>query len=64
MGTTENRLSFRKKQIENLVDYLTNSANIDLLLSYFKEGQLNYFESLSEEDLKESYIDCFGNEEE
>lgn len=53
----------RKKQIEELVDYLVDSTGIDILVTYFKEGQLDYFEGLSEEDLKESYIDCFGVDE-
>ena len=56
-------LPSRKEQIEELVDYLVDSADIDMLVAYFKESQQDYFEGLSEEDLKESYIDCFGVDE-
>ena len=56
-------LPSRKEQIEEIVDYLVDEADIKMLLSYFRESQLDYFESLSEEDLKESYIDCFGVDE-
>jgi hypothetical protein len=41
----------RDELIEKLADTITEGADLDSLLSYFREGQIDFLESMGDADL-------------
>lgn len=57
-------LPTREEQIKRLVEHTVDNIDFYDLLIYFENKQYDYFESISQEDLTRSYVECFGEEKE
>ena len=54
----------REQLIEELAESLTDSADEKTLESYFRDGQIDWLESLSEEELLEQKVYFLGEDNE